>query len=139
MADIQIGEAMLSGVDLNSVLGNTLHGDGTSKYQRHFQNFQINTVDGVPLSLGLVEIVEQDAATLLITLKERIADIAKGVCGNNSDDVTVADTVNRILVSVKNTMSDHCATNGALNTLLESLRKELLPTVISNWDSLTDA
>ena len=58
MADIQIGEAMLSGVDLNSVLGNTLHGDGTSKYHRHFQNFQINTVDGVPLSLGLVEIVE---------------------------------------------------------------------------------
>ena len=138
LADIQTVEAMLSGIDLNSVLGNTLHGDGTSKYHRHFQNFQINTVDGVLLSLGLVEIVEQDAATLLITLKERIADIAKAVCGNNSDDVTVSDTVNRLLVSVKNTMSDHFATNGVFNTLLESLRKELLPTVISNWDSLTD-
>ena len=75
---------------------------------------------------------------MLTTLKERIADIAKAVCGNNSDDVTVSDTVSRLLVSVKNAMPDHCETNGVFNTLLESLRKELLPSVISNWDSLTN-
>ena len=32
IADIQVGETMLKDIDLTSVLGNTLHGDGTTKY-----------------------------------------------------------------------------------------------------------
>ena len=55
LADIQVGHAMLKGIDLNTVLGNTLHGDGTTKYHRHFQNYQVTTADGKTLSTGLME------------------------------------------------------------------------------------
>ena len=56
---------MLEGTDLNTVLGNTLHGDGTTKYHRHFQNYQVTTADGKTLSTGLMETVSQDAETIL--------------------------------------------------------------------------
>ena len=80
LADIQIGQAMLQGNDLSSVLGNTLHGDGTTKYHCHYQNFQVNTAEGVPLSVGLIEIVDQDAQTVLSVWKERILEIAQVIC-----------------------------------------------------------
>ena len=123
LADIQVGEAMLKGVYLTSVLGNTLHGDGTTKYHRHYQNFQINTVDNIPLSVGLLEIVDQDAETILASWKDKISDIAKAVCGSTATENDVEKTVNELLCTVKNTMSDHCATNGVFNSLLEEMRK----------------
>ena len=39
LADIEVGEATLKNSDLTAVLGNTMHGDGTTKYHRHYQNF----------------------------------------------------------------------------------------------------
>ena len=77
LADLQIGHAMLEGTDLNSVLGNTLHGDGTSKYHRHFQNFQVTTSEGQSLSAGLLEIVGQDAQTLLEAWQERVEKLPR--------------------------------------------------------------
>ena len=41
---IQVSEAILEDVLVDS--GNCLHGHGTSKYHRHFQNFQITTISG---------------------------------------------------------------------------------------------
>ena len=92
LADIQVGEAMLQNLDLTTVLGNTLHGDGTTKYHRHYQNFQVTTnnkkrshtqldsrkqviafqdrvitSDGETLSAGLLEIGSQTADSLLNT------------------------------------------------------------------------
>ncbi len=40
---------------------------------------------------------------------------------------------------VKNTMLDQCATNGAFNRLLEEVRKDILPQITSNWDSLSSS
>ena len=74
LADVQIGHATLVGINLSSVLGNTIHGDGTTKYHRHYQNFQVNTVGGVPLSVGLIEIFDQDAETVLSVLRERVTE-----------------------------------------------------------------
>ena len=42
-AQLQVAEAMTEGEHL---LGNCLHGDGTSKYSRHYQNFQVTTSSG---------------------------------------------------------------------------------------------
>ena len=36
-------------------------------------------------------------------------------------------------------MSDHCATNGAFNTLMEDLQKEVLPKVVESWDQLSSS
>ena len=134
LADIQVGQAMLEGTDLSTVLGNTLHGDGTTKYHRHYQNFQVSTPDGQSLTAGLVEIVGQDAETLLNCWQERIREIAQAAEGRNSSPGDVDKTVNNLLVSIKNTMSDQCAVNGAFNNLYSTLREELLPTVIDKWD-----
>ncbi len=116
---------------------NTLHGDGTTKYHRHYQNFQINTAEGVPLSIGLIEIVDQNAETILSVWKERILEIAQAVSNQKVVTENVTETVNKLFCSVKNTISDQCATNGVFNKLLEDLRKEVLPKVLSNWKCLS--
>ena len=51
--------------DVSGDSGNCLHGDGTSKYHRHFQNFQIATTSGRQLSFGLSEIVSGDGQSFL--------------------------------------------------------------------------
>ena len=40
-----VAESMLKDGD-DGILGNCLHGDGTSKYSRHNQNFQVTTQSG---------------------------------------------------------------------------------------------
>ena len=42
-ADVQLGRAMLEEADPSRVIGNTLQGDGTTKYHRHFQDFEVTT------------------------------------------------------------------------------------------------
>ena len=112
---------MLQGNDLSSVLGNTLHGDRTTKYHCHYQNFQVNIAEGVPLSVGLIEIVDQDAETALSVWKEHIPEIAQAICNQKVVTDSVTETINKLLCSVKNTMSDRCVTNGVFNKLLEDL------------------
>ena len=41
LADVQLGRAMLEEADPSQVIGNTLHGDGTTKYHRHHQDFEV--------------------------------------------------------------------------------------------------
>ena len=41
LADVQLGRAMLEEPDPSQVIGNTLHGDGTTKYHRHYQDFEV--------------------------------------------------------------------------------------------------
>ena len=135
LADIQVGHAMLEGIDLNTVLGNTPHGDGTTKYHHHFQNYQVTTADGKTLSTGLME--TQDAETILQCWKERVKELAKAVAGTNGNEEFVSEKADQLLLSVKNTMSDQCATNGIFNKLLLDLRSDLVPKIINNWDGLT--
>ena len=139
LADIQVGEAMLQNLDLTTVLGNTLHGEGTTKYHRHYQNFQVTTSDGETLSAGLLEIGSQTADSLLNTWKEKVSEIASALSGKHAGQEKIDEITLKLLASVKNTMSDHCATNGAFNALLEDLRKEVLPKVVESWDQLSSS
>ena len=43
LADVQLGRAMLVEADPSRVIGNTLHRDGTTKYHRHYQDFEVTT------------------------------------------------------------------------------------------------
>ena len=64
IGNMQVAESMLeSGVDGN--FGNCLHGDGTTKYSKHYQNFQVTTASGTTLSFGLSEVVDSDASAVL--------------------------------------------------------------------------
>ena len=42
LADVQLGRAMLEEADPSQVIGNTLDGDGATKY-RHYQDFEVTT------------------------------------------------------------------------------------------------
>ena len=136
LADIHVGKAMLEDQDLSTVLGNTIHGDGTTKYHHHYQNWQITTADGNTLSVGLTELGAQDADTLLQCWKERMNEVASALDVDKKDNIE--DTVNKLVASVKNTMSDHCATNGVFNELLKDLRAEVLPEIVEQWEALND-
>ena len=133
LADIHVGQAMLDGLDMEDVLGNTIHGDGTTKYHRHYQTFQVTTQTGQSLSAGLLELGSQDAESLLQAWKERVAAIAKALA-SGTDQNNINNTVDKLISSVKNTVSDQCATNGVFNRLLQSLREEVLPRVVGGWD-----
>ena len=43
LADVQLGRAMLEEADPSRVIGNILHGDGRTKYHRHYQHFEVTT------------------------------------------------------------------------------------------------
>ena len=49
--------------------------------------------------------------------KERMNEVASALDVDKKDNIE--DTVNKLVASVKNTMSDHCATNGVFNELLK--------------------
>ena len=59
---------MIDGLDVTSVLGNTIHHDETSKFHKHYEGFQDTITSGRTYSLGLLEMAEGDADSLLDTL-----------------------------------------------------------------------
>nr|XP_047144798.1 uncharacterized protein LOC124818272 [Hydra vulgaris] len=77
LGQFQVAEAMLENnlINKNSKIGNCLLGDGTQKYHKHYQNFQITTTSGKTLSFGLSEVVGKDAATVLQNFTNIVDDI----------------------------------------------------------------
>ena len=45
---------------------------------------------------------------------------------------------NKILANIKNTMSDRHVVENKLNELLEGYRNEILPSVVAEWDVLSE-
>ena len=60
IAQMHVAEAMLKS---DGVIGNCLHGDGTSKYHKRYQN--VTTKDNKTLSFGLSGMAGGDAASVL--------------------------------------------------------------------------
>ena len=130
LAQLQVAEAMKENNEL--FFGNCLHGDGTSKYSRHYQNFQITTKSGRTQSFGLTEVADADAETVLNTFTDSVKDICDAIDGDKEKDFSF------LVASIKNTMSDLGPVNPLFNSKLEIIRCELLPKVMSNWDELED-
>lgn len=131
--DKQIGEAMLEGTDLSSCLGNTLHSDGASKFHKHYAGFQVTTTEGKTMSLGIVEMSSGTAESLVEAISEKLNAIANSVQSND-----VKATTERLVASIKNTISDKTIVNPTFNALLDDLRKEVLPKYCEKWDSLNE-
>jgi E1A/CREB-binding protein len=129
IAQIQVSAEMLDSVEKDT--GNCLHGDGTTKYHRHFQNFQLTSKSGRMLSFGLSELASGDAASTLSSLTETLDDICD-----------ILDTKDRekdfakLICSFKTTMSDLGSVNPLFNNKFKEMRELLLPKVIEHWDSL---
>ena len=72
IADAQVVNAMLQNADMSSIVGNCLHGDGTSKFHKHYQGFQVTTTEGQTLSLGMLEMGGATTADLTEALTRKL-------------------------------------------------------------------
>ena len=130
LARLQVMEAMKGNNDI--FFGNCFYCDGTRKYSRHYQAFQITTKRGRTLSSGLTEVADADAETVLKTFTDNVKDICDAIDGDKEKDFPL------LVTSIKNTMSDLGPVNSLFNSKLEIIINELIPKVMSNWDDLED-
>jgi hypothetical protein len=56
--------------------GNCLHQDGTSKFHRHFQSFQVTTAEKRTYSIGLTEVGARDTVTLMEAFKTQVEELS---------------------------------------------------------------
>ena len=114
--------------------GNVLHQDATSKFHDHFEGMQVTLNSGKTMSIGLKQVAGSDANTYLQAFEETITDLAKVI---SSDATEASLNKSKLIVSIKNMMSDQCAVNGVFNAGVKQIREELLPQVIKNYKQLS--
>ena len=108
----------------------TFHNDRTSKFGQHYGGFQISTANS-SYSLGLCEMLTGSADLMLGSLQTILADI-DAVGGDGLGNV--------ILANIKNIMSDRHihVVEKKFNDLLENYRNEILLSVVTEWDALSE-
>ena len=80
------------------------------------------------------EVASGAAQTTLETLQEILQELSQT---NETHGHGYSDAGKKILGSLKSTMSDRASSQKAFNTLLSEYRAEVLPQVVSNWDSMS--
>lgn len=131
VAKTHVAKEMLSGNE-SHLTGNCLSSDGTTKFHKKYQSFQITTLGGRQLSIGMKELAGGDAAEALLSFQHTMQDIADTLKEGK-------ENISHLITSLKNTMSDKCSVNHVFNAQLKALRAELLPAVVEQWDELSDA
>ncbi len=112
----------------------TLQTDGTTKYGDHFATYDVKTSkDSNAYCLGLRHVFSGSAVNTLDTFKEILDDID---CVQQTLEKNAVSA--KIVKKIKNTMSDRHSAEKLFNTMLFEYREELLPTVVENWDLMTD-
>ena len=67
-----------------------MHGDGTSKYHHHFENFQITATSGRQLSFGFSEILSGDAQSIFESVSEPVADLCDVIDNDDNTKINFA-------------------------------------------------
>ena len=112
---------------------NMLHSDGTTKFGEKYGGVQITTPDSC-YTLCLTSMKAGGASDFKEILVNALSDINRTcqAVGKNGTDMS-----NRILASIKNTMSDRHIVEKKFNELLESYRAESLPDIVEGWKDFT--
>ena len=109
---------------------NTLQTDGTTKRGHHYGTIDIATSEG-RLVAGVRPMAAGDSETTLTILKEVLNEIEK-VCMSSETKMA-----KKILMSIKNTMSDRHGVQKKFNSLLEEYRVEICSEIRDDWDQLS--
>ena len=109
----------------------TLHTDETTKFCTKYLGSQIATADRL-FSLGLVTTKSGSAQHTFDGLVQMLEDIDRTVTQGGLGTAVSS----KIVSAVKNTMSDRSIVEKNFNVLLQSFRKEILPSVTKSWDEL---
>ncbi|CAH1267617.1 Hypp3773 [Branchiostoma lanceolatum] len=134
LAQTQVAEAIVAGGG-QPELGNCLHQDGTSKFFKKYQTFDVTLPSGRTLTMSMSEVPSGTAAGITSSFTEACKELAEVLCTKRED---VAEKTAQIVASFTSTMSDRGATNPLFNQELEELRRELLPVAEKNWDTFSD-
>ncbi|XP_071793268.1 uncharacterized protein [Asterias amurensis] len=67
LADIEVGLAMKASTP-ESALGNVIHGDGTTKFHKKYQNFQVTLADGTSRTMGLIQVGHADTEAVMASV-----------------------------------------------------------------------
>ena len=133
IAQMQVAEELLKSKP-EDITGNCLHQDGTSKYQRHFQSFQVTTPELKTFSLGLSAVGSADADTLMSTFQDLLSDLSASIQGKS--DMSDEHKVRQLVSTIVATMSDQGATNPVFNRQLLAYKESIMPHVVENWESI---
>ena len=80
VAQCQVATAMIdNGPSSELQYGNCLHQDGTSKFHRHFQSFQVTTAEKRTYSIGLTEVGARDTVTLMEAFKTQVEELGSSL------------------------------------------------------------
>ncbi|CAG2211638.1 unnamed protein product [Mytilus edulis] len=120
LAQMQAAEAMLTSEC------NTLHTDGTKRGGHEFGGVQVGTSFG-QFSLGINEMVRGDAESFKLLIDSVLTDMSK-ILVKNSDANLCKESRSKLILSIKNMMTDRHIVNQSLKSLLEKMKIECLPT-----------
>ena len=80
VAQCQVATAMIdNGPRSELQYGNCLHQDGTSKFHRHFQSFQVTTAEKRTYSIGLTEVGARDTVTMMEAFKTQVEELGSSL------------------------------------------------------------
>ena len=109
----------------------TIYTDETSKYGNKYSGYHVSDSKGEMYVLGMRQILTKSRQDNLSAFEEILQDI-------NERSSEADDTAKRILLNITATMSDRASTEHKFNSLLESLRAEVLPELNENWNNLSN-
>ena len=108
-----------------------LMSDGMSKYGHHYGVFDVRMSDGDVYMLGMRDVASGDSKNTLKLLLDVLGDVASVSKGE------LHETVDKMLVNVKNIMSDRAAAERKFGELLHDYRKKVVPSVVSGWGDMS--
>ena len=127
LALMQAGEAIAESES------NVLHLDGTKLNFEEIGSFQVVTDSGA-YTFGIEDMMSGEAQWYFETFR----DILKEASALLTSPQECEGKASVMLATIKNVMTDRCATNASFVEQLKSWRNEVLPTVIDNFDDLSD-
>ncbi|XP_060585907.1 uncharacterized protein LOC132741695 [Ruditapes philippinarum] len=132
VASKHVGTEMLTNLDMASGQGNVLHQDATTKFHSHYEGAQVTLKSGKSLTIGLRQTAGGDGKTYINAFEDMINDLSECLGGEFDENKA------KLICSIKNFMSDQCATNGVFNDGVEKIRKTLLPAIVKEYHSMSD-
>ena len=96
--------------------------------------------NGNCLIVGLREVSAGDSETHLKVLEDVLNDVSEmfDPCGFENDLNEGGNTNKKIIKMIKNVMSDRWAVQKRLNNLFSCYRKEILPSIVQEWQNLSE-
>ena len=107
---------------------NPLHYDGTTKKGKKYGSFQLSTSAG-KYTLSVNDLVSGSAEHTLDLLKQDVSEISEA----ENRSLKAEKCGEKIINSIKHTLTDRASTNTNFNAMLESYRETLLSTAVECW------